>query len=671
MSMRVAGKIVHVARVTSCQFDYFNLFYMKFKFLLSAGCSLIILSKAVSAQNLSELVTLLDSGGMNQRTEARNSIQQLLTNSTAPTADLNARIVLEQEALQLLQSDLSHPAQAWLLRMLELTGSEASIPVIASYLNSPDTELRDCARRALVANPAPEANAVLYQAMLRSSDAEKRAYINGFAFRGDARAAKAIVPLLKSDDADTVVQAANALALLGESSVYSELNLARTNAPDGSRAAIELAMLATGADASTCKSLISSAANVGVAEAAFVALISKDTTEAVSVLQAAVDEAPSPLRSAMLGTAMTTPALQVILLKNLGSRTPEDQLIILSGILEQKITSAETSVIALLSSEDLAVRKQAIFTLGVIGGSASFSTLYALFLNEFEKDVSNALAMLDIATIDNELFKIVEKSPDHKQLSSATQLLAMRNAEGATELLNRMIAPANSDDLRVECMKALEVLGTVETCQAMAQFIVSGDSVKRPAQKSLKRLCLNYGDPDHLWNSVFVPALNTAANDAIRADLLVIADAVAGDELLAYIQKKILDTESSLRPTVLKTLQRWPNMEASEVWLELISMPNVSASDIKAAQSGLGRMVKSKEVEGWEKLKLDQIVVAVEKAPTPEFKKAMVNLYLKPNGYIQHYLHDAFEQFANDLDISSEVSAVLAMVPESKVRRKR
>ena len=368
---------------------------------------------------------------------------------------------------------------------------------------------------------------------------------------------------------------------------------------------------------------------------------------------------------------MTTPALQVILLKNLDSRAPEDQLIILSGILEQKITSAEASVIALLSSEDQAVRKRAIFTLGVIGGSASFSTLYALFLNEFEKDVSNALAMLDIATIDNELFKIVEKSPDHKQLSAATQLLAMRNAEGATELLNRMIAPDNSDDLRVECMKALEVLGTLESCQAMARFIVSGDSVKRPAQKSLKRLCLNYGDPDLLWNSVFVPALNTAANDAIRADLLVIADAVAGDDLLAYIQKKIFDTGSPLRSTALKTLQRWPNMEASEVWLELISMPNVSASDINAAQSGLGRMVKSKEVEGWEKLKLDQIVVAVEKAPTPEFKKAMVNLYLKPNGYIQHYLHDAFEQFANDLDISSEVSAVLAMVPESKVRRKR
>ena len=669
--MRVAGRIVRVVRVTSYPFDHFNLFYMRSKFLLFVLCSLIALSTTAYAQNLSELVTQLDSDQMEQRTEARSGIQQLLTNSTAPTADANARRALEDEALQILQSDPSHPAQVWLLRMLELSGSEASVAVIASYLNSTDPELRDCARRALVANPASEATTALYKAMLRSSDAEKRAYIDGFVSRGDGRAAKAIVPLLKSKDAGTVVQAANALVVLNESSVYSKLKQAHTNAPEGSRAAIELAMLATGADASTCKALISSAANVGVAEAAFVALLKKDTSEAAAVLQAVVDESPSPLRTAMLGTAMTEPALQAILLDGLDLRTPEDQLIILSGIAEQEITSAEASVIALLSSADQAIRKQATFTLGVIGGSASFSTLYALFLNESDEDAGKALAKLDLSTIDKELFETVEESSDLKQRSAAMQLLALRNAEGAADLFNRTIAPGNPDDLRVECMKALEVLGTVESCQAMAQFIVSGDSVKRPAQKSLKRLCLNYGDPDLLWDSVFVPALKAAGNDAVRADLLVIADAVAGDHLLAYIQQQIADTGSSLRPAVLKTLQRWPHMEASEVWLELISTPNVSASDIKAAQSGLGRMVKSKEVGGWEKLKLNKIVFAVEKAPTAEFKQAMVNLYLKPNDYIQHYLHDAFEHFANDPDISVEVAAVLATVSESKVRRKR
>jgi hypothetical protein len=669
--MRVVGRIVRVERVTSCPFDRFNLFCMKPKFLLSALCGLIALSMTAYAQNLSELVTQLDSDQMDQRTEARSGIQQLLTDSTAPTADANARRALEEEALQILQSDPSHPAQVWLLRMLELTGSEVSVPVIASYLNSSDGQLRDCARRALVANPAPEATAVLARVMMRASDAETRAYIDAFVYRGDARAAKAIVKFLNSKDTATVVQAANALIVLGEDSVYSEVKAAHASAPEGSRAAIELAMLATGADASTCKALISSAANVGVAEAAFVALLKKDATEAVAVLQAAVDEAPSPLRTAMLGTAMTEPALQSILLDSLASRTPEDQLIILSGIAEQEITSAEAGVIALLSSADQAVRKQATFTLGVIGGSASFSTLNALFLNESDEDASKALAKLDLATIDKELFETVEESSDLKQRSAAMQLLALRNAEGAAELFNRTIAPGNPDDLRVECMKALEVLGTVESCQAMAQFIVSGDSVKRPAQKSLKRLCLNYGDPDLLWDSVFVPALKIAANDAVRADLLVIADAVAGDKLLAYIQQQIADAGSSLRPAVLKVLQRWPHMEASEVWLEVISGPNVSASDIKAAQSGLSRIAKSNEVSGWEKLKLDMIVVAVEKAPTAEFKQAMVNLYLKPNDYIQHYLHDAFEQFSNDPDISVEVAAVLATVSESKIRRKR
>jgi hypothetical protein len=669
--MRVVGRIVRVERVTSCPFDRFDLFCMKPKFLLSALCGLIALSMTAYAQNLSELVTQLDSDQMDQRTEARSGIQQLLTDSTAPTADANARRALEEEALQILQSDPSHPAQVWLLRMLELTGSEVSVPAIASYLNSSDGQLRDCARRALVANPAPEATAVLARVMMRASDAETRAYIDAFVYRGDARAAKAIVKFLNSKDTATVVQAANALIVLGEDSVYSEVKAAHASAPEGSRAAIELAMLATGANASTCKALISSAADVGVAEAAFVALLKKDATEAVAVLQAAVDEAPSPLRTAMLGTAMTEPALQSILLDSLASRTPEDQLIILSGIAEQEITSAEAGVIALLSSADQAVRKQATFTLGVIGGSASFSTLNALFLNESDEDASKALAKLDLATIDKELFETVEESSDLKQRSAAMQLLALRNAEGAAELFNRTIAPGNPDDLRVECMKALEVLGTVESCQAMAQFIVSGDSVKRPAQKSLKRLCLNYGDPDLLWDSVFVPALKIAANDAVRADLLVIADAVAGDKLLAYIQQQIADAGSSLRPAVLKVLQRWPHMEASEVWLEVISMPNASASDIKAAQSGLGRMVKSKEVEGWEKLKLNQIVIAVEKAPTAEFKQAMVNLYLKPNDYIQHYLHDAFEQFSNDPDISVEVAAVLATVSESKIRRKR
>ena len=109
--MRVVGRIVHAALVTSCPFDRFNLFKMKSKFLLSTVCFLIASSMTAFAQDLNELVTQLDSDQMNHRTEARNSIQQLLTSSTAPTADANVRRVLARK-LAILQSDLSRPLRS-------------------------------------------------------------------------------------------------------------------------------------------------------------------------------------------------------------------------------------------------------------------------------------------------------------------------------------------------------------------------------------------------------------------------------------------------------------------------------------------------------------------------------------------------------------------------------
>lgn len=644
---------------------------MKSKFLLSAACALISLLMTASAQNLTELVAQLDSDQMNQRTEARHSIQQLLCDSTAPTADATAAVALEQEVLQWLKSGASRPAQVWLLRMLELTGSEVSVPVIVTFLTSSDDELRGCARRVLIGNPSKQATIALAQAMMQASGAELRAYIEGFAYRSDTHASKAVVKFLKSNDAATVVQAANVLIELGDESVYPELKAAHAAAPQGSRSAIELAMLATGADTATCLHLIQSGADVGVAEAAFVSLVQQDSDAAATVLKTALAEEPSPLRRSILGSAMMEPALQAILLDGLAARAPEDQLVILAGIGDQQIAVAESAVISLLGSPDKMVRQQALFTLGVIGGSNSYEPLYALFAKKGEEDAAKALAKLNEASIDAELFEMVKESADLEQRSGAIRLLTLRNAEGATELFNVYIAPGNPEELRAECLKALQVIGNLETGKLMAQLIVTDDSAKRTAQQSLKRLCLNYGGPDMLWESVFVPALKAAPSDSAREDLLVIADAVAGKKLLEFIKQQIANTGSSLRAAALKTLQRWPHMEASDLWLDLISRPNVSASDIKAARAGLVRMVKSKEVGGRDKLKLNQIVLAVEKAPTAEFKQAMVNLYLQPSAYIQHYLHDAFEQFAKDPDISVEVAAVLATVSDSKERRER
>ena len=186
----------------------------------------------------------------------------------------------------------------------------------------------------------------------------------------------------------------------------------------------------------------------------------------------------------------------------------------------------------------------------------------------------------------------------------------------------------------------------------------------------MKRLCLNYGDPDRLWNEVFLPALGAASSDEIRQDLLAIADAVAGDALMDYLKKLLEDRSSTLRSAAIKVLSRWPT-DSGALWIQIATATNASASDIKAAQTGLARIVKNNEIEGWEKLKLDMIVDALEEAPTDAFKQAMVACYLDPSPYIQHYLHDAFETYVDDPLIGSQVQKVLAKVPDSKERRKR
>ena len=633
------------------------LFSMKKRLVLSIAYSLFALDLSASAEGLSALVGQLDSNQTQERTEARNQIQQLLTEAAAP-GSAATRATLEQETLRLLGSGVSHPAQVWLIRMLEWTGGDASVPTLAAYLADKDEELRDCARRALTANPSDAATAALVRAQAGARPEECRAYIDSFAYRADPRAAKLVARFLRAKDAATVAQAANALLLFGDSSSYTALAAAHDSAPAEARPAIELAMLATGADAQACQRLIQSGANVGVAEAAFIALAAQDAVAASQTLDAALAEEPTPLRRAILGAAMDEPRLRTRLIAKLSSLSPEDQMIVLTGIAEQALSENEAAVIALIHSPDQDVRRQAISTLGVIGGADSFRPLYALFLKDGNDLAARSLAQLDLPEVNAELLKTIQKSSNSKQRASAIQLFALRHADGAAELFNGYLVPGNPDELRIACLKALESIGTVESCQIMAKLITADDPVKRGAQQSLKRLCLNFDAPDRLWNAVFIPALETAQSTKAREDLLAIADAVPGQELLNFIKEQAANKRSTLRPAALKALQRWPDMEAGELWIEIATAPSASASDLKAAQAGLSRIAKSKRVRGWEKLKLNIIVEAVEKAPTPEFKKAMIACYAKPSGYIQHYLHDAFEPYLDDPVIGAEVRAV-------------
>lgn len=649
-----------------------RLFAMRIGIPLTALMASLFLSLSVAAQDLGALIGELDAKPYAETYALRTEIEKLFAEATAPSANTSTFEDLEQSLLDRLPEVTKPISRQWLIRVLEWFGSEASVPLLAAYLKDSDKETSECARRALIANPSAEAIKVLAGAFIHSEESAKGMYLDAFVYRNDVRSVKVIKDFLQSGHSPLVEEAARALIQLGGAEAIDSISQAYSRADAENRAVLERAILASGADAEQCWSLVQSGTDSGIATAAFRALVELDAEAANELLHLLLAEPASLLRSKILRIAFEEESLQPLLVSKLKSIPAPDQLLLLDAISDCLLSRYEEAVIALLASPDKEVQRKAVGTLGYIGGQASFQPLYDSFLKDSNEDLERALSMLNVPQLNNRLFDVLDQADDPERLVFAVRLLGLRNADGAEERFRSMIEEEGSSrTLRKACMKALESLGTLQTCQALADFILQEDPLKRDAQRSLKRLCLNYGDPDVLWNKVFRPALESASSDQVRQDLLAIADSVAGDTLMIYISELLEDPSSDLRPAAIKVLSRWPNMDAGELWIKMATVSGASASDIKAAQSGLSRIVKNNKIEGWEKLKLDMIVDALEQAPTDAFKKAMVASYYEPSPYIQHYLHDAFEAYVNDPQIGLDVQKVLAMVPDSKERRKR
>ena len=647
-------------------------------FVMSIPKPILVLSASlffglsVVAEDLVSLIRQLDAKPYAEGNGLRIEIQQLFIEASASKVNPLDLEELEKCLIDQLPEVREAISRQWLIRILEWFGSDASVPLLANYLGDSDKETRDCARRALIANPSDEATRVLARALLRAEEAEKAKFIDAFVYRNDVRSVKVIETFLKSENAPLVEAAARALVRLGDVMTPEALVEAWSHAGDETKAVLERAILTAEIDAEGCRSLIDSGANSGIASAAFSALLNLDPEAAEALLRLFMDEPASPLRSKILRIAFRREDLQRFLISKLQTVSVPDQLLLLDAISELSLSRYEGAVLALLSGTDSEVEGKVLDTLAQIGGQASFEPLSDRLASGSNKAAERALSMLDLPELNQRLFTVLNTEEDAEKRVFAVRLLALRNADGAEELFRTMIAvEASSDALRKECMKALESLGELQSCTTLAGLLLQGDPLKRDAQRSLKRLCLNYGDPDRLWNEVFLPALGAASSDEIRQDLLAIADAVAGDALMDYLKKLLEDRSSTLRSAAIKVLSRWPTMDSGALWIQIATATNASASDIKAAQTGLARIVKNNEIEGWEKLKLDMIVDALEEAPTDAFKQAMVACYLDPSPYIQHYLHDAFETYVDDPLIGSQVQKVLAKVPDSKERRKR
>ncbi|HAV13997.1 MAG TPA: hypothetical protein DCX06_10990 [Opitutae bacterium] len=619
-----------------------------------------LLISCAHASDLSKSFAKLKSDDYDARLNGRIEVKQIFADASAPDADVALVNSLEDQVNAELGGSMPLSGRLYLIRMLELFGSAQSAGILYPLLGDDEEPVRDSARRALSEIPGEEATNYLLNGLARAPKEERRGYMDGLVERGAVSAAPEIANLLGSDDLETVTSAALAIGKLGNQSVIPALLDAHSTVTAEAKESIELALLHLGVDADTAYLLSGQGSNEAIRVAAFQQLCELDTARAGTVLQAVLNKPEIVGGERFLAAAMKNDFAQAYLVNALPKATAADQFVIITAVGEHGLSQYENQVLALGEDLPTDLKIARVDTLSRIGGDASFEVIYDAFVAD-PKDVTlvAAVSRLRAPAADQQALATAKGNSDLAKRVTAMKVLELRNTTGATELLNTIALGDGDEKAREAAFKSLEVIGDLESIKVLVQLVVSNDSLARSAQRSLKRLTLNYGAGDYLWEQVFEPALQASQNDDAREGLILILDGVVGEKTLAYLSRILLDFDSPLRSASERTLARWPNLDVGYVWIDLASAPGAPSEDAASAVKALTKMLsKSNPKQEVEQMKL--AAAAIQKVNNPDLRETILSVYKKPNGRQKRRLKAYFKYLEDDPEVGSLIKPFLS-----------
>ena len=157
------------------------------------------------------------------RRQSQQALQEALIKLGAPGREAELAAACKAVA-EKIGPETAKPARVWMLKQLEFNGGVECVAAVAVLLRDEDPQIRDCARRALQNNPAPEANAKLLEGLAAAvDDVQRVAIINALGSRVDPSSAGAVARLLTHDNLTVAAAAANALGKIGEPQTVAAL----------------------------------------------------------------------------------------------------------------------------------------------------------------------------------------------------------------------------------------------------------------------------------------------------------------------------------------------------------------------------------------------------------------------------------------------------------------
>jgi HEAT repeat protein len=420
----------------------------------------------------------------------------------------------------------------------------------------------------------------------------------------------------------------------------------------------------SGVDVKTAQQIFENGANPSIRLDAFNQLAALDLNVAKAALNATLSNASDPIRQSLIRAAMELgdAALQDQLVGTLASASELDQLTLLGAILDLRLSQYESAVLPLLSSSEGIVFDQAVYTLGYVGADASFKPLYEAFQTEENPAITFAITQLQLPAVDQHLLKLVsgQSGSDLESRLSAITPLVLRNPDGASAVMDSLVAAGQAEALRKAGFTGIETIGNVESCKVLADLIVANDSMKRQAQQTLKKTALRLDKGHDVWNAAFKPTLTSgSADQATKEDFMVIVDGVPTGDSMKFIKKTVLNPSDPLLPLALRALQKWPSPDAGNVWIEIANAPTATAKEQALAVKGIARILTRDEIEKDSNRRLRLALKAVQEGPTLEFKLGVLSSLKDCDNHTRDRMNEHFKSIKNDPEVGAAVQALM------------
>ncbi len=495
------------------------------------------------------------------------ALQNIAFRATRPGAEAE-RAVLAKVLASKLTADAPVPLKVMLLRHIQRIGQGEVVPAVVALLGDANEQVRECARRALEANPSKESADALRAAIATATDGKwKAALVTALEYRRDPADAAIFAKLATSDDDGVRAPALLALGRTGDASAAMVLAGARTKGSEVAQRVASDAYLLL-ADRLAAANQKEAAASIyrefltGPAPFRYAAIIGLGRQATAAELGTFIDllgDKDNHARGAALAVLAShkDAAVSQAIAGKIKSADAAAKPWLIRALLDQGGKDNVAIFVTAASDPEEAVRIQAIKALGIVGDASALPLLLksAQAKGDEQAAARTALENLPGKEIDQGLLPLVAKGSTPERVE-AIRTLGARNVKDAVA----SILTAATDAEAAVRNEAFKSLGLVADYSAVPQVIgliaaLKEDGDRESAGKALAAVVRKGDDEANRLNPI-IDAAEKAAPES-KATLLSVLGQVGGAKALAAVRLSVASTDAVTHEAAVRALTNW------------------------------------------------------------------------------------------------------------------